>query len=534
MQGHRPPLSLALGLLVLAACAGMLAAPPRAAGVAAAQPAATVVAGPSPFAPGCEGTPLASRVYLDSAVEPMLAVNPKDPRHLAAIWMQDRIATSAARGVLVAISRDGGQTWTRSAPAFSRCTGGTPTNGGDYPRVADPWLSFAPNGDLYSVALALNAFAGPSTTSAILVSRSTDGGITWADPITVAREPIAAGFNDKPTLTADPFDARFAYVVWDRDFLGSQTESGLVEAPAYFARTTDGGRSWEPPRLIYRDQGAATIGPVLVVLPNGDLVNIFSRRQPDGPDGKRDLALVRSSDRGATWSAPASVAGIVPAPLADPYSTYLIQPNPSLAILPSVAVDPSTGQMHVVWADGRFSTGEMMAVNYTTSADGGVSWSSPVKVGSTPDRVPAFVPGVAVLPDGTVGVAFYDLRAATPDGAGIATSVWLATCRDDCTSAANWQETAVAGPFDLARAPYARGFFVGDYLGIAATADGFRVFFISTLPGGALGASVGLVAAVAPSRPANVSPVPRHRRRARRLSRAARCRAGQSSRRGER
>src|SRR2546423_15503603 len=64
--------------------------------------AALTIAGPSPYLPGCEGAPLRSRVYRGSVVEPMLAADPRDSRHLVAVWLQDRIATSAALGVLTA------------------------------------------------------------------------------------------------------------------------------------------------------------------------------------------------------------------------------------------------------------------------------------------------------------------------------------------------------------------------------------------------------------------------------------------------
>jgi hypothetical protein len=484
----RPPLNpvvLLMLVLVLPAAAPVesvpaLAGPPDEAPVVALP---VRVSGPTPFRDGCEGSPLRSRVYRGSAVEPILAVDPRDPQHLVGAWLQDRIATSAASAVLTGASRDGGQTWTPSSPRFTRCSGGTAANGGDYPRVADPWLAIAPNGEVYLVALALNAFAGPETVGAIVVSKSADGGLTWSDAVTLTRDSIATGFNDKPTITADPFDANYVYAVWDRDFLASQTASGLVEAPLLFSRTTDGGRTWEPPRVIYAAPGARTIGPIVVVLPNGDLVNVFGRGLPSGAGELRyDVALVRSSDRGATWSEPVSASDMVLAPLQDPYSTFRLQPDPSLAFIPTVAADRRSGRLHVAWQDGRFGEGEHTYIAYTTSADGGRTWSPPVRVNKTTGDVPAFVPTIAVLEDGTVGVSYYDLRSATPTEFTILTDAWLVSCRADCAEESAWRETHVAGPFDLARAPYGRGFFVGDYQGMAGTASGFHLFYIVTNP----------------------------------------------------
>jgi hypothetical protein len=443
------------------------------------------VAGPSPFRAGCEGAPLRSRVYRNSVVEPMLAVDPGNSRRLVAIWQQDRIATSSSSGVLTAVSDDGGQTWTSSMPTFTRCTGGTASNGGNYPRATDPWLTIAPNGDVYALALAVNAFAGPETTSAMLVSKSLDGGLTWGDPVPLTRDPISAGFNDKGTITADPFAAQFVYAVWDRDFLAEQTSSGMVEAPVMFSRTVDGGQTWEPPRVIYEAPGAQTIGHVLVVLPNGDLLDLFGRTLPSSEDPAYDLAFVRSSDRGATWSAPERISDIVVAPLQDPYSAFLIQPDPSFAIIPSVAVDRESGRLHVAWQDGRFSADVHIDIAYATSADGGRSWSNAVKVNQTTGDVPAFIPMIAVMPDGTAGISHFDLRHASPTQNAILTDIWLVSCRVGCDGQDAWNETHIAGPFDLERAPYARGFFLGDYQGLVGAENGFLLLSAVASPDGA-------------------------------------------------
>jgi hypothetical protein len=90
----------------------------------------------------------------------MLTADPSNPRHLVAAWIQDRIASAAASGVLAAVSEDGGATWTPSFPRFSRCAGGNAANGGDFSRAADPWLVIGSEGTVYMVALAANSFFG--------------------------------------------------------------------------------------------------------------------------------------------------------------------------------------------------------------------------------------------------------------------------------------------------------------------------------------------------------------------------------------
>src|SRR4029453_8057538 len=98
-------------------------------------------------------------------------------------------------------------------PKLSVCSGN-----GSYLRASDPWLSFAPNGDLYHISLSANGgiTAAGFPNSAILVSKSTDGGTTWGDPITRKENNGQNILKRKESGTADPTDSRFAYAVWDR------------------------------------------------------------------------------------------------------------------------------------------------------------------------------------------------------------------------------------------------------------------------------------------------------------------------------
>jgi hypothetical protein len=306
--------------------------------------------------------------------------------------------------------------------------------------------------------------------------------MNWSNAGAIASGPISAGFNDKPTITADPSASCRAYVVWDRDFEADQTPSGFPEAPAYFSSTDDCGHTWETPRIVYSAAGATTIGHVLKVLPNGDLIDMFTRGLTSGQDKTSyDIALVRSQDKGQTWTQPLSVSGVVTAPLEDPYSTFPIQPEADLATIATISVNPVTGRINIAWQDARFSGGDHIDIAYTTSADG-YTWTDPVKINGTTGDVPAFVPTSAVASDGSVGVLYYDLRDATPDQPTIATDLWLARCPSACEDSPNWNEQQVSGPFDLQRAPYGHGFFLGDYEGMIAGSQGFCLLYAVTEP----------------------------------------------------
>ncbi len=120
--------------LVIAGAAVTVAAP------AAAAPFTlgplTVASGPSPFAPGCGGPGEAvadSVLYQNAEVETHSAVNPANPRNVVTFWQQDRWSDGGSHGNLAAYSFDGGLTWARSAPRFSRCAGGAGLGtAGDY------------------------------------------------------------------------------------------------------------------------------------------------------------------------------------------------------------------------------------------------------------------------------------------------------------------------------------------------------------------------------------------------------------------
>ena len=87
-----------------------------------------VVSGPSPFA-GCDISGQPGVNFLNSEVEPWVEVNPTNPDNIIAVWQQDRWSNGGARGLLTAVSHDGGDSWATTFPHFSTCAGGTPANG---------------------------------------------------------------------------------------------------------------------------------------------------------------------------------------------------------------------------------------------------------------------------------------------------------------------------------------------------------------------------------------------------------------------
>jgi hypothetical protein len=467
------------------------------------------VSGSTPFPAGCDDfVDQTGTVFLDSEVEPWIDVNPKDPLNMIGVWQQDRWSNGGARGLLAGVTMNGGTTWTIvNGFKTSLCTGGTVANGGAYQRATDPWVTFgpAPAGIAYQLSLSFNDLEPPFETfdfdHALLASRSTDGGLTWSNPVTVIRDTAPTVFNDKQSITADPTDANYVYAVWDRLVFPGSERASVVAAfrtssfsgPAWFARSSNSGVTWEPAREIYdpgqRDQ---TIGNQIVVQPTGPLVNIFTEFNNENAKKRRGgfIRVLRSTDKGSTWSGPFDVGRLGTIGNFDPETDDPVRTGD---IIPDIAVDsttatPTSGRLYAVWQDASFNAGQADAIAFSQSLDGGLSWSTPIKVNKTPTGIPignqqAFTASVDVSADGTVSVTYYDFRNNTPTPP-LLTDYFVVHCHPTsptaCRSATNWveeEEPLTDTSFDMRLAPFAGGFFTGDYEGLANAGIDFTTFF---------------------------------------------------------
>jgi hypothetical protein len=425
------------------------------------------VSGQTPFADGCGGPGQGGVNRRSMEVEPSVAIDPTDPRHLIGAWQQDRWSSGASAGVIGATSFDGGATWTPSMAAISRCSGGDASNGGDYERATDPWVTFAADGTAWQIGLALD---GTTARNAVRAARSIDGGRTWEAPTTLRADDDPDVFNDKESITADPTDAGRVYATWDRLTGLLMPTKPIGTGPTYFARTTGG--VWEPARAIF-DPGIdqQTIGNVIVVLPDGtliDLIDVISMASTDHP--MNQAAVLRSTDHGDTWSAPIVIATIESIGVHDVERDAYVR---SGGILPEIAVDRASGALYVVWEDARFSGFAVNGLALSRSTDGGLTWSAPAQINQVP-TVDAFDPAIAITSDGAVGVSYYDTRFEDGDAGSYLGAAFLITSRD---AGATWTEEPLGDPFDLRAAAVGGVYFLGDYQGLVAAGTALVPFF---------------------------------------------------------
>jgi hypothetical protein len=458
--------------------------------------------------------------FANSQVEPYVAVNPRDQKNIVSVWQQDRWDNGGSRGFQGGVSTDGGKTWTGIViPGISQVSGGTA------PRATDPWVSFSPDGAVYCNSLGYDPLTGAA---AVLVSKSIDGGFTWGSPIVINADadPTINGDlatypgNDKESLTADPNNSRYVYSVWVQ-FQDTYDSSGnflYEDGPTLFSRSTDGGKTWEPSKTIYDPATAPlqvgddvfTQGNRVLVEPDGTLVELFNEGRYDATRGEFVFTIkdIISTDHGATWSAPYTVAHYDHG-YEDRwfnFSAVVDADHPDLAvrtgdILPNFEIDPKNGNLYAVWQDGAHggSSSSPVVIQLAMSTDGGKTWTEPVQANRTPSNIPvldqqAFVPSIAVNKDGTVAITYYDFRNNTA-APGLMTDYWAITVdpngKGGLTNPKNWGNEIRLTPdsFDMELAPVSaggRGFFVGDYQGlVAVNGNKFMAVFVQAGTAGA-------------------------------------------------
>jgi hypothetical protein len=406
------------------------------------------ISGPSPFAAGCPGTAFDATMIAGQELEPSITVNPANPRNIVGAWKQD-VGPDSTRADLIGSSRDGGRTWMRSViPGLSKCTGGTADGG------SDPWVSAGGDGTVYFSGLAPH-FQGPAPFSAVVTSRSFDGGRNWRTPATVA--PPAEG-NETPAITASPRRPGRAYQVW----------AEFATASIKFSRTDDHGATWSVPVVVDPAiPNAIDNAPRLVVLRDRTLLTIFVRAEFETGIGK--VYAARSLDGGRTWRPPVELLAQPIATFFDDRGEELPQPQ-----FPNVAVGRDGSVYVTVEGNDSATSGEIALAR---SRDGGASWT---RVTSPGVGAYAFEPAIAVDARGTVGITWYDLRDDRPGDAALTGDVWFAASTD---GGASWRETHVAGPTDLRTGALARQNRFGEYQGLAAAGHrGFAAIFTLAAP----------------------------------------------------
>ena len=302
----------------------------------------------------------------DAANEPSIAVDQNNPNRMTIGWRQFNTINSNFRQAGWAFTTNGGQTWTFPGviePGIFR---------------SDPVLDADKNGNIYYNSLTVDSdfFCN--------VFKSTDGGASWNGGV------FAQG-GDKQWMTIDKTGGPgtgHIYAFW--------TSNYSVCYPGFFTRSTDNGGSFEDCTTIPDDPFWGT----LAVGPNGDLYI--------GASIGYDFLVARSTNAQnsgvvVAWDM-ATVVNL------DGSISYGGGPNPGgLLGQTIIAVDTSGGPYHsniyLLCSVDRYSTSDPADVMFVRSTDGGVSWSSPIRINDDPGNTEyQWFGTMSVAPNGRIEI----------------------------------------------------------------------------------------------------------------------------------
>ena len=380
---------------------------------------------PFTVAPGQHATEVEPHVLANGATQ-------------VAAFQTGRIVNGGGTAIGWATSTDGGNTWAHGfLPGLT-----TGNGGGPYNAASDPAVAYDAKHGVWMIATL--PISNTSTTPAVVVSRSTDGGFTWDNPVNVGPK---VNSSDKNWIACDSYSTSpfygNCYVEWDNP----DTGDGIL-----MSTSTDGGLTWGA--AIGTANHSFGIGGLPLVQPNGTVVV---------PIETNGISSFISTNGGTSWTAPVTVSNI---------QSHLDAGGIRSGPLPSAIVD-GAGTVYIVWEDCRFrtkcSTNDLV---FSTSTDG-IHWSkvARIPIDPTTSTFDHFIPGIGIDPatsGATAHVAvhyyFYPKSNCTQS-----------TCQlyvgyiSSHNAGLTWNHPVkLAGPMQLTWLPNSQnGLMVGDYIATA-------------------------------------------------------------------
>ncbi len=175
-------------------------------------------------------------------------------------------------------------------------------------------------------------------------SRSTNSGLSWSTPVDMS---LTGQDSRSPQVAFD--GSGIAVAVW----LRSDSSNQIVQA----SRSTNGGASWSAPADL-SESGVDSERPEVALDGSGNAIAVWGR----DPFGDTIIQSSRLLVGGASWSTPVDVSTAG-----------------NTAATPQLAVDGS-GNAVAVW---RYLAVGGTIIQSSHSADGGVSWSTPVQLSAS-------------------------------------------------------------------------------------------------------------------------------------------------------
>jgi hypothetical protein len=355
-----------------------------------------------------------------------------------------------------ATSTDGGATWTQG---FLPGITANSVPAGTYGQVSDPAVAYDAQDNVWLIS-SLGLRSGGSD---VLTSRSTNGGLTWSNPIVTATGSLDKNWIACDNSAASPF------------FGNCYTEYDIISGNSLRMRTsTNGGLTWGA--ALAPSSGATGLGGQPVVRPNGTVL------VPYRSTSTNEIRSFRSIDGGVSWRATVQVSTI---------SHHSVAGGLRESPLPSAEID-AAGTAYVAWADCRFRSGcssNDIVLSHSTSE---TTWAAPVRVpiDATTSTVDHFVPGLAVDKSTSgnttrIGITYYYYPTASCTSSTCQLNVgFISSTNGGSTWSAPVQ---IAGPMTLSWLPNtSQGRMFGDYISTSILAGGnaYPVIPVASAPAG--------------------------------------------------
>jgi len=417
------------------------------------------------FASGVQLLQLSSDPFTNSTSQHKTEVEPDtfaSGSTFVSAFQVGRFFNGGASDIGFATSSNGGNSFKKG---FLPGTTPFSTPAGIYARVSDASAAFDAKHGVWIISF-LGLFPSGNTKEVdVLVSRSTDGGQTWSNPVVVNNDGHS---NDKNWTVCDDTQTSPFFGHCHTEF-DDNSIADLIQ----MSTSTDGGQTWGAAQPTA--DHAHGIGGQPLVQPNGTV--IVPIQGFAGRNG--DILSFISTDGGASWSSAVKVAAV---------AFHAPAGGIRAGILPSAEIDAS-GKVYVVWPDCHFEAGCTANDLVFSTSTNGINWSPVTRIpldliGSGVDH---FIPGLAV-DNSTSGstahlaVTFYFYPVASCTAATCKLDTGISTSAD---GGATWtQNTQVAGPMTISWLPNTtQGRMVGDYISTSFVGGpAFPAFAVASAP----------------------------------------------------
>jgi hypothetical protein len=367
---------------------------------------------------------------------------------IVSAFQTGRVFNGGATDIGWATSTDGGASWTHG---FLPGTSKEAMKPSAFFSVSDPSVAYDARDQVWIISWLGAHFSGGGVVD-VMASRSSDGGLTWSDPVTIAATGV---FYDKNWSTCDNWPSSPFYGHCYTEF--DNASSGDLEL---MSTSADGGLTWGPPTTTA--DNVHGLGGQPVVQPNGRVVVAF--------EGLPGIRAFTSDDGGATWNASVQIST----------RTAHRVPGVRTSALPTAEINRD-GTVYVAWQDNRFEPGgHANDIVLSTSPDG-TSWSPVSRIPLDPvgSNVDHFIPGLAVNRTSggahtQLALTYYFDTDPSCTGSSCQIQVGFSSSLDNGQT---WSTPQIlTGPMQLGwLAPTTQGVMVGDYISTSFLAGQQRV-----------------------------------------------------------